>query len=71
MFRTMARERLNVAADVLEAQLAHAKRDEIQRAYDRAAFVKERKTIMQAWADYLDNLRESGNVVPIKRAKTA
>lgn len=67
MFRTMARERLGVAPDVLEAQLAHAKKDEIQKAYDRTAFVAERKGVMQAWADYLDNLREGGQVVPIKR----
>lgn len=67
MFRTMARERLNVAADVLEAQLAHAKKDEIQKAYDRTAFVKERTLVMQAWADYLDALRTDANVVPIKR----
>jgi integrase len=61
MFRTMARERLNVAADVLEAQLAHAKKDEIQKAYDRTSFVKERKGVMQAWADYLDGLRNYDN----------
>jgi integrase len=69
-FRTMARERLGIAADVLEAQLAHVKKDAIQQAYDRAAFVTERKEVMQAWADYLDNLREDRNVVPI-RAKAA
>lgn len=61
MFRTMARERLNVAVDVLEAQLAHAKKDEIQKAYDRTAFVRERKGVMQAWADYLDGFRGHGH----------
>jgi len=67
-FRTMARERLGIAADVLEAQLAHVKKDAIQQAYDRAAFVAERKEVMQAWADYLDTLRaESRKVVPAKR----
>lgn len=72
MFRTMARERLNVAADVLEAQLAHAKKDEIQKAYDRTAFVDERKDVMQAWADYIDQLRAADKkVTPIKRDKAA
>ena len=33
--RTMARERLGVDIDVLEAQLAHAKRGDVQKAYDR------------------------------------
>src|SRR5690348_15284729 len=65
-FRTMARERLGIAADVLEAQLAHVKKDAIQQAYDRAAFIAERKEVMQAWADYLDNLREDRNVVPLR-----
>jgi integrase len=68
MFRTVARERLNIPADVLEAQLAHAKKDEIQKAYDRTAFLSERHKAMQAWADYLDTLREAGNVIPIRRA---
>lgn len=69
MFRTVARERLGIAADVLEAQLAHAKKDEIQKAYDRTAFVKERKRAMQQWADYLDALQAEmdGRVVAIKR----
>lgn len=57
MFRTVARERLKAPADVLEAQLAHAKKDEIQKAYDRTSFLDERREVMQQWADYLDNLR--------------
>lgn len=55
-FRTLARERLGVSADVLEAQIAHAKKDEIQAAYDRTGFVAERHEVMQRWADYLDSL---------------
>ncbi len=57
MFRTVARERLNVAVDVLEAQLAHEKKGDVQRAYDRALFLDERRIVMQQWADYLDTLR--------------
>ncbi|MCW5580828.1 MAG: integrase arm-type DNA-binding domain-containing protein [Luteimonas sp.] len=69
MFRTVARERLRIDADVLEAQLAHAKRDQIAKAYDRTAFVAERKVAMQRWADYLARLRKSEDpkVVPLKR----
>lgn len=67
MLRTMARERLGVDMDVLEAQLAHAKRGEVQKAYDRTTFDDKRRRVMQAWADYLDNLRNDGNVVPLKR----
>lgn len=54
MLRTIARERLKIDFDVLEAQLAHAKRDQIQAAYDRTGFVDERREAMQRWADYLD-----------------
>jgi hypothetical protein len=54
--RTVARERLGVAGDVLEAQLAHAKRGQVATAYDRTGFVRERHGVMQRWADYLDQL---------------
>lgn len=59
MFRTVARERLGIPADVLEAQLAHAKRGDVQKAYDRTQFLSERALAMQRWADYLDELRRS------------
>lgn len=62
-FRTIARERLRAAPDVLEAQLAHAKKDEIQAAYDRAQFLEERHVLVQKWADYLDQIQVTGNVV--------
>lgn len=64
-FRTIARERLRAAPDVLEAQLAHAKKDEIQAAYDRSQFLDERHVLMQKWADYLDQLQSGGNVVQL------
>ena len=65
--RTMARERLGVDIDVLEAQLAHVKRGDVQKAYDRATFDDQRREVMQAWADYLDNLRSGKpKAVPIK-----
>ncbi|HET9818462.1 MAG TPA: site-specific integrase [Rhodanobacteraceae bacterium] len=67
MLRTMARERLHIDADVLEAQLAHAKKGEVNRAYDRTTFGDDRRRVMQQWADYLDSLRSGANVVPLKR----
>ncbi len=60
MFRTVARERLGLAADVLEAQLAHAKKNEVQKAYDRTQFLDERRLAVQQWADYLDRLLTEG-----------
>jgi len=64
--RTVARERLGISADVLEAQLAHAKRGEVAAAYDRTGFVEERQRVMQAWADYLDGASRD-SVTPIRR----
>lgn len=56
MLRTVARERLGAAPDVLEAQLAHAKKGANGGAYDRAEFLDERREVMQRWADWLDEL---------------
>lgn len=67
MLRTVARERLGIAADVLEAQLAHAKKGEVQKAYDRTTFTDERRKAMQAWADYLDKLGKDGDIVPLRK----
>jgi len=56
MLRTVGRERLGIDIDVLEAQLAHAKRGDVQKAYDRTTFDDDRRRVMQAWADYIDGL---------------
>lgn len=66
MLRTAGRERLGIAADVLEAQLAHAKKDAIQKAYDRTAFNDERVNAMQRWADWLDGLDLPATVTPTR-----
>jgi integrase len=66
--RTLGRERLNIDVDVLESQLAHAPKDEVQAAYARVKFKEQRRMVMQAWADYLDDLRTSGSkVTPLRR----
>jgi integrase len=59
-FRTIASTCLNELGwhpDLIELQLAHAERDEVRAAYNRAQRLPERRTMMQAWADYLDRLR--------------
>jgi integrase len=66
--RTLGRERLGVDVDVLEAQLAHAPKDEVEAAYARVKFKEKRREVMQTWADYLDGLRDSsGRVVPMRK----
>jgi len=64
--RTIAREKFRVDADVLEAQLAHAKKDEIQAAYDRTQFLEERHKLVQDWADYLEAQPKSAEVIPMR-----
>jgi integrase len=71
MARTMAAERLGIAAEVIEAQLAHAVAGPLGRAYDRTTFMEQRRDLMTAWADYLDRLREGAQVVPLNAARAA
>ncbi|MEO7323945.1 MAG: integrase arm-type DNA-binding domain-containing protein [Dokdonella sp.] len=69
-FRAMASTRLNEmgwAPDVIERQLAHAERNKVRAAYNRAQYLDERTRMMRAWADYLDGLRTGAKVVLIKR----
>jgi integrase len=69
MARTVLDEVLGFRPDFIEHQLAHAVRDPLGRAYNRTAHLAERKKMMQAWADYLDHLREEAkNIVHIRRA---
>jgi len=70
-FRSLASICLNEQGyhpDLIELQLAHAERNQVRSAYNKAQRLPERRRMMQAWADYLDGLRASGNVVPIRRA---
>lgn len=69
-FRAMASSRLNEMGwkpDVIERQLAHAERNKVRAAYNRAQYMDERRRMMTAWADYLDQLKAGGNVVAFKR----
>ena len=60
-FRSMASTLLNeqwFAPDVIELQLAHTERNKVRAAYNQAQRLPERRTMMQAWADYLVRLNE-------------
>ncbi len=57
MARTILDEMLGFRPDIIEHQLAHAVRDPNGRAYNRTAFLPERRWMMGQWADYLDRLR--------------
>jgi integrase len=72
-FRSMASSRLNEMGrwnpDAIERQLAHQEANSVRRAYTHGAeFWTERVQMMQAWADYLDGLRQGAKVVPLIKA---
>ena len=70
-FRAVASTILNemgFRGDVIERQLAHAERNEVRSAYNRAEYLAERSEMMQAWADYLDAVADGAKVLRFKRA---
>jgi len=66
--RTLLAEVLEFEPLIIEAQLAHAVRDANGRAYNRTTYQKQRKDMMQRWADYLDKLASGADVIEFKRA---
>ena len=50
---------MNSAITGIERQLAHGEQDEVRAAYNYAEYLPERRKMMQAWADYLDGLRNT------------
>lgn len=65
MARTILHEELHFDPAVIEHQLAHSVPDALGTAYNRTKFLKERKVMMQVWADYLDKLKAGATVVPM------
>lgn len=60
---TTLKEKLGYRHETVDRQLAHAQKDKIASAYDRAQFLDERKRMMQHWADYLDGIKAGSNVI--------
>jgi integrase len=61
-FRSMASTLLNELgfnSDWIEKQLAHNDSNRVRAAYNHADYLTERTDMMQKWADYLDELRDS------------
>jgi integrase len=70
-FRSMASTLLNEKGwhpDLIELQLAHAERNQIRGAYNRAQRLDQRRKMMQSWADDVDVLRAGAKVVLIQRS---
>lgn len=63
MARTILHEELGFDPAVIEHQLAHRVPDALGTAYNRTKFIKERRVMMQRWADYLDKLKAGAEVI--------
>ncbi|NUZ08074.1 tyrosine-type recombinase/integrase [Piscinibacter koreensis] len=48
---------------LIELQLAHQERNAVSAAYNHATYIAQRTKMMQAWADYLDELRLGAEVL--------
>lgn len=62
-FRAMASTALNEMGfrpDLIERQLAHQERNAVRAAYNRAEYLRERRAMMNHWANHLDAV-VSGN----------
>lgn len=66
MARTILHEELHQKPEVIEHQLAHSVSDSLGTAYNRTKFLKERKAMMQLWADYLDKLKAGAEVIQLR-----
>ena len=54
---------------MIERQLAHAERNKVRASYNQAEYLRERRDMMQQWADLTDEMaRRYSNVTPIKSA---
>jgi integrase len=73
-FRSMASTLLNEQGwnrDAIERQLAHGERDAVRAAYNYAQHLPERRKMMQAWGDYLDQLKaDMSEVRPVRAARS-
>lgn len=52
-FSTVMNDRNPADADVIEAALAHEKRDQVAGRYNRGTYLERRRALMQTWADLL------------------
>jgi integrase len=69
---TILNEQRKYHPDIIERQLAHAERNEVRAAYNRAEYLLERKKMMQDYADYLDAVLQQApeKVVKVNFAKS-
>ncbi|MBS7327182.1 MAG: integrase arm-type DNA-binding domain-containing protein [Oxalobacter sp.] len=60
-FRALATSWLDeqgYSRQAIERQLSHLEKGQTNQAYHRADYMEERREMLQAWADYLDSIKE-------------
>lgn len=55
---------------MIEHQLAHTVPDALGATYNRTKFLKERRVMMQQWADYLGRLKAGADIVSLQEQRT-
>ena len=73
-FRGVASTLLNEMGyppDWIERQLAHDERDEVRGAYNSAQYLSGRRSMLQRWAEWLDEIKRAGKVVVLAREAAA
>lgn len=50
---------------VIEAQLAHKLKSEVEASYNHAQYIDERREMLKQWGNYLEALKQGADVVPI------
>ncbi|HET9086222.1 MAG TPA: tyrosine-type recombinase/integrase [Acidobacteriaceae bacterium] len=66
LFSTIANESGLFQPNVIEAALAHLDKNAVRAAYNRSAYLAERKKLMAWWADRLDASANGGNIIHAK-----
>jgi integrase len=55
MARTILHQEIGIAPEIIEHQLAHRVPGALGAAHNRTEFIKERRAMMQQWANYLES----------------
>lgn len=73
-FRALASTALNEMGfrpDVIKRQLARTEKNVVRAAYRRSQYLEERRTMMQAWSDFLQDQTSSGaEVIALGRQRS-
>lgn len=64
-------EEMGFPVEIVKAQLSHAKDNLTDAAYLRGVHLERRAAMMQQWADVLEGLQRTDNVVPLKAQRAA